>query len=179
MRAHRIVAAVLDPGRVPVRPRAREIGRVALADRMDVHPVGSRREAARDEFDAQPGGIAVDVGAAAVGALIVIKLGIGVGGRQRRRRLLAHPGAAGERERPEDHGPLRHDKFAVRTHRHLAAPFDPDWNQNVVTARCDPGSPVMPAIAASSKGISLLWGGKRTFRCSRHKHQGESAETAC
>ena len=72
MRAHRIVAAMLDPGRVPVRPGAGEIGRVALADGMDVHSVCARREAARDEFDTKPARIAVDIGAAAIGALRVI-----------------------------------------------------------------------------------------------------------
>src|SRR3546814_7724368 len=37
VRAHRIVAPVLRPGRVPVRAGAREVGRRALADAMDVH----------------------------------------------------------------------------------------------------------------------------------------------
>src|SRR3546814_4959588 len=53
MRAHRIFAAMLRAGRVPVRARAREVGRRALADAMDVHTISAGTEAACDELDAQ------------------------------------------------------------------------------------------------------------------------------
>src|SRR3546814_15692296 len=77
MRAHRIFAAMLRAGRVPVRARAREVGRRALADAMDVHTISAGTEAACDELDAQARRIAIDVGAAAIGALRIIKLETG------------------------------------------------------------------------------------------------------
>src|SRR3546814_3497605 len=86
--------------------RSREVGRRALADAMDVHTISAGTEAACDELDAQARRIAIDVGAAAIGALRIIKLGIGIGRRQRARRFTAHARATGERQRPgEDEAP--------------------------------------------------------------------------
>src|SRR3546814_2878319 len=89
---------------------------------MDVHTISAGTEAACDELDAQARRIAIDVGAAAIGALRIIKLGIGIGRRQRARRFTAHARATGERQRPgEDEAP-GDEIFMVRTRRHLTAP---------------------------------------------------------
>src|SRR3546814_18299642 len=61
VRAHRIVAPVLRVGRVPMRPGAREIGRGALPDGVDVHAIGARSEAARHDLYLEPGAILEDV----------------------------------------------------------------------------------------------------------------------
>src|SRR3546814_8693462 len=87
VRAHRIVAPVLRVGRVPMRPGAREIGRGALPDGVDVHAIGARSEAARHDLYLEPGAILEDVDATAVGALGIAKLGRRVGRRQRARRI--------------------------------------------------------------------------------------------
>src|SRR3546814_11191653 len=76
-----------------MRPGAREIGRGALPDGVDVHAIGARSEAARHDLYLEPGAILEDVDATAVGALGIAKLGSRVGRRQRARRMPAHAGA--------------------------------------------------------------------------------------
>src|SRR3546814_14204470 len=73
---------------------ARQVGRRALADAMDVHAVGAGGEAARDDLEPEAGAVLEDIDAAAIGALGVATLCGRVGDRQRTRRIAAHAAPA-------------------------------------------------------------------------------------
>src|SRR3546814_2590927 len=118
---------------------------------MDVHTISAGTEAACDELDAQARRIAIDVGAAAIGALRIIKLGIGIGRRQRARRFTAHARATGERQRPGEEAAAGEEVFMVRTRRNLTAPCLGHRNRNATSARLDPSRRRSPYLVRSEE----------------------------
>src|SRR3546814_10035458 len=117
-----------------------------LHDSLPFYTISAGTEAACDELDAQARRIAIEVGAAAIGALRIGKLGIGIGRRQRARRFTAHACATGERQRPREDEAPGDEMLMVRTRPHLAAPCLDHRNRNATSGRFDPSSRRCPYL---------------------------------